>query len=72
MRDEFELFAALLGAKSAMTKAMTRLGKDDRVAIFALMAEILAPGETGNVKGAIVAEYLCGETTNINGSANHD
>lgn len=71
MRNERELSAALLGAKGAMTKAMMRLGKDDRVAIFALMAEILAPGEPGNVKGAIVAEYLCGETVNVNGSAYH-
>lgn len=66
MRSEVELSAALLDAKGALTKAMMKLGKDDRVAIFALVAEILAPGEPAAVKGNIAAEYLCGEAVNTN------
>jgi hypothetical protein len=56
--NEFEVRESLLSARDAITRALCRGSKADRLALFALCASILAPGEDAATKGRITADFL--------------
>ena len=49
---------ACIIAQSAIVNAIMRASKEDRMALFALVAAIQAPCEPASIKGRIAAEFL--------------